>query len=268
MRADETAARSSGNPVSLDGPARDPAVARTTSAADVVHVASLSKRYGEVVAADDVSFALPAGSVTGLLGPNGAGKTTVLRVLLGLAEPHKGEALILGRRYRDLDRPMHVVGAVLESGDFDPGRNGRDHLRVLAFAADVPQRRVDEALAVVGLARAAKRAVRTYSLGMRQRLTLAAALLGSPQLLVLDEPANGLDAKGVHWLRTFLRGFAADGGTVLVSSHVLAEIAQTVDHVVIVDRGHVVARSSLAELVADGKTLEEVYLALTSEDAA
>jgi ABC-2 type transport system ATP-binding protein len=230
----------------------------------VVAVESLTKRFGDLVAVDRLSFALEAGTVTGFLGPNGAGKTTTLRLLLGLAEPTAGEALLFGRRYRDLERPSRRVGAVLESNDFHPGRSGRDHLRVLALAAEISRSRVEEVLELVELQPAASRRVRTYSLGMRQRLGLAAALLGDPELLVLDEPANGLDPAGVHWLRTFLRGFAERGGTVLVSSHVLAEIAQTVDHVVIIDRGRLVAIARLDELAARGESLEEAYLALTA----
>ncbi len=192
----------------------------------VVTVNSLTKRYGELVAVDDLTFSLEPGTVTGFLGPNGAGKTTTLRLLLGLAEPTAGEALVFGRRYRELERPVRQVGAVLESNDFDPGRSGGDHLRALALAAEIPPSRVDEVLQLVELTANADRRVKTYSLGMRQRLGLAAALLGNPELLVLDEPANGLDPAGVHWLRGFLRSFADRGRTVLVSSHVLAEVAQ------------------------------------------
>jgi ABC-2 type transport system ATP-binding protein len=187
-----------------------------------------------------------------------------LRLLLGLAEPTVGEALVFGRRYRDLERPASRIGAVLESNDFHPGRSGRDHLRALALAADIPPGRVDEALELVELASAARRRVRTYSLGMRQRLGLAAALLGDPELLVLDEPANGLDPAGVHWLRRFLRRFAEQGGTALVSSHMLAEAALTVDDVVIIDRGRRIASGRLDELTERGRTtLEELFLALT-----
>jgi ABC-2 type transport system ATP-binding protein len=171
----------------------------------VVSVSSLTKRYAEVVAVDDVTFSLDAGTVTGFLGPNGAGKTTTLRLVLGLAEPTAGEALVFGRRYRELDDPAGRVGAVLESNDFHPGRSGRDHLRALALAGEIPGSRVAEVLELVELAGAANRRVKTYSLGMRQRLGLAAALLGDPELLVLDEPANGLDPAGVHCLRTFVR---------------------------------------------------------------
>jgi len=231
----------------------------------IVSIAGLTKRYCEVTAVDDLSFTLPRGTVTGFLGPNGAGKTTTLRLLLGLAEPTSGTALVFGRRYAQLEDPSRLVGAVLESGDFHPGRSGRDHLRVLATTANIEPRRVDEMLDLVGLAPAAQRPVKTYSLGMRQRLGLAGALLGDPQLLVLDEPANGLDPAGVHWLRTVLRTFADDGGTVLVSSHLLAEVAQTVEHVVIIDRGRVVANAPLHEIAGRNQTLEDAYLALTTE---
>jgi ABC-2 type transport system ATP-binding protein len=229
----------------------------------VVRISSLTKRYRDVVAVDDVSLSLDAGTVTGLLGPNGAGKTTTLRVLLGLAEPTAGEALVFGRRYRELDQPARQIGAVLESNDFHPGRSGRNHLRMLALAAEIPPGRVEEVLALVELEAAADRRVKTYSLGMRQRLGLAGALLGGPELLVLDEPANGLDPAGVHWLRTFLRRFAEGGGTVVVASHVLAEVAQAVDQVVIIDRGRLVAISAIGELTAGGRTLEDAYLQLT-----
>src|SRR5262245_46543300 len=232
----------------------------------VVSISSLTKRYGGVVAVNDVSFSLDAGTVTGFLGPNGAGKTTTLRVLLGLAEPTAGEALVFGRRYRDLDEPARQIGAVLESNDFHPGRSGRDHLRMLAYAAEIPSGRVEEVLALVELEAATDRRVKTYSLGMRQRLGLAAAVLGDPELLVLDEPANGLDPAGVHWLRTFLRGFAEGGGTVIVASHLLAEVAQAVDQVVIIDRGRLTTISTLEELTEGGRTLEDSYLELTEGD--
>jgi ABC-2 type transport system ATP-binding protein len=231
--------------------------------AAVVTVRALTKRFGDIVAVDDLSFSLEAGTVTGFLGPNGAGKTTTLRLLLGLAEPTAGEALVFGRRYRDLNDPARRIGAVLESNDFHPGRTGRNHLRVLAAAAKIPFGRVDEVLVLVELEAAADRRVRTYSLGMRQRLGLATALLGDPELLILDEPANGLDPAGVHWLRGFLRRFAEQGRTVLVSSHMLAEAALTVDEVVIIDNGHLVATGRLGELTQGGRTLEDVFLGLT-----
>jgi ABC-2 type transport system ATP-binding protein len=211
---------------------------------------ALSKRFGSVLAVDDLSFTLPAGTITGFLGPNGAGKTTTLRMLLGLAAPTSGRALVLGRPYASLDRPALSVGAVLEATDFHPGRSGRDHLRTLGRAAGIPDSRTDEVLGIVELQAAAKRRVKGYSLGMRQRLGLASALLGDPELLILDEPANGLDPEGVHWLRDFLRAFASEGRTVLVSSHVLAEVAQTVDQVLIINHGRLVIESSLQELTA------------------
>jgi ABC-2 type transport system ATP-binding protein len=249
---------------SADGrPTPMPASVAPLLGAPVVSVSQVTKRYGEVVAVDDVSFSLEAGTVTGYLGPNGAGKTTTLRMLLGLAEPTAGEALVFGRRYRELEQPIGRVGAVLESNDFHPARSGRDHLRALAFAAGLPLRRVEEVLELVELREAAKRRVRTYSLGMRQRLGLAAALLGDPELLILDEPANGLDPAGVRWLRTFLQGFARQGNTVLVSSHLLAEVAQTVDQVLIIDHGRLLARGRLDELTNEQRTLEDVYLELT-----
>jgi ABC-2 type transport system ATP-binding protein len=239
-----------------------------TSDVAVVSCRAATKRFGELVAVDGVTFSLERGTVTGFLGPNGAGKTTTLRLLLGLAEPTSGEALIFGRRYRELEQPARRVGAVLESNDFHPGRSGRDHLRMLAVAAELPPGRVEEVLALVELASAGGRRVKTYSLGMRQRLGLAAALLGEPELLVLDEPANGLDPAGVRWLRTFLRGFAEQGGTVLVASHLLAEVAQTVDRVVIIDRGRLLASARLDELAGRGQTLEDAYLKLTAGGAA
>jgi len=229
----------------------------------VVVVSSLTKRFGEVVAVDDLTFSLRPGTITGFLGPNGAGKTTTLRLLLGLAEPTAGEALVFGHPYREIDDPARRVGAVLESSDLHPGRSGRDHLRALALGAEIPTGRVEEVLGLVALDAAAHRRVKTYSLGMRQRLGLAAALLGDPELLVLDEPANGLDPAGVHWLRRFLRRFAEQGGTVLVASHMLAQAAQTVDQVVIIHRGRLVASGPLDELTVGGRTLEDAFLELT-----
>lgn len=234
----------------------------------VVECLGLSKRYGEVIALDTISFSLPRGTVTGFLGPNGAGKTTTLRLLLGLAQPSAGQALVFGRPYRELEQPIRRVGAVLESTDYHPSRSGRDHLRILALAANIPTNRVKDVLELVELSKAAGRRVRTYSLGMRQRLGVAAALLGDPELLILDEPANGLDPAGVRWLRTFLQDLAAQGRTVLVSSHLLAEVAQTVDRVVIIDHGRLLAQGTLDELTGEGRNLEDVYLELTGGEAA
>src|SRR5262249_20729964 len=208
----------------------------------VIEVEHLTKRYRRAKAVDDLSFSVPRGRITGFLGPNGAGKTTTLRVLLGLALPTSGQATVAGHRYRDLDAPLRTVGAVLEASNYHPARTGRNHLRVLATAAGIAGPRVDQVLAQVELSAAANRRVGTYSLGMRQRLSVAAALLGEPELLVLDEPANGLDPEGIRWLRNFLRSFADGGGTVFVSSHVLA------DEVVIIHRGKLIAQQTVAEL--------------------
>jgi len=213
-----------------------------------LEVQCVTKPFGEVVAVDNLSFEVAGGSVTGFLGPNGSGKTTTLRMLLGLVAPTAGSATINGTPYRQLVDPFGRVGAVLESTNFHPGRRARDHLRVLCVAAGLPVSRVDEVLREVGLADAGARRVKGFSLGMRQRLGLAAALLGEPEVLILDEPANGLDPEGVHWLRRFLRAYADRGRTVLVSSHLLAEVAQTVDDVVIIAAGRLITQSSLADL--------------------
>jgi ABC-2 type transport system ATP-binding protein len=250
---------------SVDERARPPLVPADPDARDsVVAARSLTKRYGELIAVRELTFSLRPGTVTGFLGPNGAGKTTTLRLLLGLAEPTAGEALVFGCRYCELDDPARRVGAVLESNDFHPGRSGRDHLRALALAAEIPRGRVEEVLKLVELEAVAARRLKSYSLGMRQRLGLAGALLGDPELLILDEPANGLDPAGVHWLRGFLRGFAEQGRTVLVASHVLAEVAQTADQVVIIDRGRLLTTGPLSDLTERGRTLEDVYLDLTT----
>jgi ABC-2 type transport system ATP-binding protein len=215
-----------------------------------VEARELTKRYGSTVAVDRLSFSIPRARITGFLGPNGAGKTTTLRALLGLVRPTAGDALVAGTHYARLREPLHSVGAVLEADSFHPARSGRNHLRVLATAAGVPWERADEVLAEVELDAAAHRRVGGYSLGMRQRLSVAGALLGRPSLLVLDEPANGLDPEGIRWLRNFLRSFAADGGTVFISSHVLAEVAQLADEVVIIRRGRLVAHEPLDVLTA------------------
>jgi ABC-2 type transport system ATP-binding protein len=215
----------------------------------VIQARSLTKRFGNLVAVDHLSFNVPEGTVVGFLGPNGAGKSTTLRMLLGLVTPTEGTATFDGRAYRDLADPLHTVGALLDSSGFHPGRTARDHLRVQALAGALPPSRIEEMLELVGLAPAAKRRVGTFSLGMRQRLGLATALLWDPQVLILDEPANGLDPEGVRWLRKILRSLAAEGRTVLVSSHILAEVTQTVDSVVILDRGKLVTESTLDQLV-------------------
>jgi ABC-2 type transport system ATP-binding protein len=229
-----------------------------------VEVQGLTKTFGRVTAVREMTFTAPAGKVTGFLGPNGSGKTTTLRMVLGLVRPDAGEALIGGVRYGRLARPRRSVGALLEATSFHPGRRARDHLRVLADAAEVPARRVDEVLDQVDLAPAARRRVREFSLGMRQRLGLAAALLGDPQVLLLDEPANGLDPAGIAWLRGMLRGLADEGRTVVIASHVLSEVAQTVDHVVIVSEGRLRFAGPLGEIGAENNALESAFLRLTA----
>jgi ABC-2 type transport system ATP-binding protein len=217
-----------------------------------IHVAGLTKQYGDVRAVDDLSFDVRSGAVTGFLGPNGAGKTTTLRMVLGLARPTAGETTVKGRRYVELEEPARTVGANLEIAGAHPGRSGRNHLRALAEMAGLPRTRVQEVLTLVELAGAADRRAGKYSMGMRQRLGLAATLLGDPEVLVLDEPANGLDPQGIRWLREFLRGMAGEGRTVLVSSHVLAEVAQTVDDVVVIHRGRLVDQGPVARLTGAG----------------
>jgi ABC-2 type transport system ATP-binding protein len=232
--------------------------------ANAVDVENLTKRFGSTLAVDDLSFSVQAGRIVGFLGPNGAGKTTTLRALLGLINPTAGRATIEGRLYGALEDPTATVGAVLDGGMLHPGRSGRNHLRALARASGVAPARVDELLELVALTDAANRRAGGYSLGMRQRLGLAGALLGNPELLILDEPANGLDPAGMHWLRGFLRQFAHSGRTVLISSHVLAEVAQTVDSVLILNQGRLVATRRMADLDTAPGSLEAIYLELTS----
>jgi len=214
-------------------------------------VERLTKRYREAVAVDDLSFQVDGGRVTGFLGPNGAGKSTTLRALLGLIRPTSGRALVLDRPFAELRDPARTVGAALDASDVHPGRSGRSHLRTLAAAAGIPTSRVDEVLALVELTPARNRLVKGYSMGMRQRLALAGALLGDPRILMLDEPANGLDPQGMRWLRDILRSLAAEGRTVLISSHVLSEVEQTVDEVVVISAGKLVTQGPLADLIAE-----------------
>jgi ABC-2 type transport system ATP-binding protein len=217
-----------------------------------IQISDLSKRFGGVTAVKNLSFDVEAGRVTGFLGPNGAGKTTTLRALLGLVRPSSGSATFAGQRYDELDRPASRVGAVLEDASFHPGRSGRNHLRALAATGGHPAGRVDEVLAVVGLADAGGRRVKGYSLGMRQRLAIAVALLGDPSVLILDEPPNGLDPPGIGWVRGFLREQADRGRAVLVSSHVLAEVAQSVDDVVVIAGGELRAAGALDDVLGGG----------------
>jgi ABC-2 type transport system ATP-binding protein len=216
----------------------------------VIEVESLTKRFGSTLAVDDLTFTVSPGTITGFLGPNGAGKSTTMRAILGLVRPTTGRTAVLGRPYRELVDPVRRVGVLLETFDAHPGRSGRNHLRVLAVGGGIPRSRVDEVLAMVDLTVAARRRVKGYSLGMRQRLGLAAALLGDPEVLVLDEPANGLDPQGIRWLRDFLRSLAAEGRTIFISSHVLSEVAQTVDDVVILHRGRLVSHAAMADVEA------------------
>lgn len=215
-----------------------------------ITVTGLTKRFGETVAVDALSFSVAMGRIVGFLGPNGAGKTTTMRMLLGLMHPTAGSATITGVHYSELEHPAQTVGALLDGDDLHSGRSGRNHLRVLARAAGVSETRVEEVLALVDLTAAADRRAGGYSMGMRQRLGLAAAMLGDPRVLVLDEPANGLDPQGIRWLRDFLRSLAAEGRAVLISSHVLAEVAQIADEVVVINRGRSVLQASLADLLA------------------
>lgn len=229
-------------------------------------IRGLTKTYGDTRAVDEVSFTVRSGTITGFLGPNGAGKTTTLRCLLGLARPDSGEGLINGQRYAALKNPITHVGAALEGTSFHPGRSARNHLRTVCEAAGIPLTRADEVLSEVELSQAARKRVGRFSMGMRQRLTLANALLGRPKVLILDEPANGLDPAGIDWLRGFLRKQVDEhGATVLVSSHVLTEVAQTVDEVVIVSRGRLVKQGSLASVTQGGANLHDVFLELTGE---
>jgi ABC-2 type transport system ATP-binding protein len=234
--------------------------ARTARSA--VDIREVTKRFGSVLAVDRLTFQVQEGTVTGFLGPNGAGKTTTLRILLGLVRPDGGTATVGGRAYRELENPTRLVGAVLEASSIASGRTARNHLRVRGLAGNVHPGRIDEVLQMVELTGAADRRVGSFSLGMRQRLSLAATLLGDPAILILDEPANGLDPEGVRWLRGFLKDLARDGKTVLVSSHLLSEVAQVADRVVIVNRGRLVVESSLDELLRDAGTddLEGVFL--------
>jgi ABC-2 type transport system ATP-binding protein len=233
----------------------------------LIEVHGLTKRFGQVLAVDRLSFTVEAGTVVGFLGPNGAGKTTTLRMLLGLVRPDAGTATMNGTAYRDLSEPLHQVGAVLEASSFYPGRTARNQLRVQAMVSQSDPTRIEDVLELTGLTAAAGRRIGGFSLGMRQRLGLATALLSDPEVLILDEPANGLDPDGVRWLRDLLRGLAAEGHTVLVSSHLLAEVAQTVDSAVILDHGRLVAQASLAELTAGEHNLEDAFLKLTREAA-
>jgi ABC-2 type transport system ATP-binding protein len=233
----------------------------------MIEVRGLSKRYGDTVAVERLSFDVRPGVVTGFLGPNGSGKSTTMRLLLGLDAPDAGQARINGRRYRELAWPLREVGALLEARAFHPGRSARAHLAALAAGNGIPRSRVEEVLGLVGLAEAAGRRAGRFSLGMGQRLGIAAALLGDPGVLLLDEPVNGLDPEGIRWIRRLLRSLAAEGRTVFVSSHLIGEMASTADRVVVIGRGRLLADTSVAELSAGAASLEEAFFELTSDSA-
>jgi ABC-2 type transport system ATP-binding protein len=233
----------------------------------MIEVRGLTKRYGPAVAVDRLSFTVRPGTVTGFLGPNGSGKSTTLRMIMGLDFPDSGQARIGGRAYRELNWPLREVGALLEARAFHPGRTARSHLAALAASNRIPRARVDEALATVGLAEVAGRRAGKFSLGMAQRLGIATALLGDPEVLILDEPANGLDPEGIRWLRTLLQAQAAQGRTVLVSSHLISEMALTAEHLVVIGRGRLLADTSVAELSARSASLEDAFFELTRDSA-
>jgi ABC-2 type transport system ATP-binding protein len=230
----------------------------------VIVVEQLTKRYGRTVAVDALSFAVRPGHVTGFLGPNGAGKSTTMRMILGLDRPSAGRALVDGRPYARLRRPLRQVGALLEGRSAHPGRRAVDHLRYLARSNDIPPSRVAEVLSLAGLSDSSRRRAGDLSLGMAQRLGIAAALLGDPPILLLDEPVNGLDPEGVHWLRSLLRRYAAEGRTVLVSSHLMAETALVADRLVVINRGRLLADATVADFVAGAPSLEAAFLAAVS----
>jgi len=228
----------------------------------------LTKRYGRTVAVQDLTFTVRPGVVTGFLGPNGAGKSTTMRMLIGLDRPDAGQAAVNGKTYRELPLPLREVGAMLEARSFHPGRSARAHLRSLALSNAIPAGRVEEVLGLVGLEAAARRRAGTLSLGMAQRLGIAAALLGDPGIVILDEPVNGLDPEGIRWMRNLLRSLAAQGRTVLISSHLISEVAQTADDLIVVGQGRMLASTTVAELSATAGSLEEAFFRLTQNTAS
>jgi ABC-2 type transport system ATP-binding protein len=233
----------------------------------VIEIRGLTKRYGATVAVDGLSFDVQPGTVTGFLGPNGSGKSTTMRMLLGLDAPDAGHAWIDGRPYGELPWPLREVGASLEAKAFHPGRSARSHLAALAASSDIPRSRVDEVLDTVGLSSVARRRAGTFSLGMAQRLSLAAALIGNPAVLLLDEPVNGLDPEGIRWIRGLLRSLAAEGRTVFVSSHLIGEMALTAQRLVVIGAGRLLADTTVAELSAGATSMEDAFLELTTGSA-
>ena len=230
----------------------------------MIEVRGLTKRYGPTVAVDGLTFEVQPGTVTGFLGPNGSGKSTTMRMIIGLDEPDAGQAWIGGRSYHELGWPLRRVGSLLEAKSFHPGRSGRAHLAALAASNGLPARRVDQVLAMVGLTQAAGRRAGKYSLGMAQRLGIATALLGDPEVLMLDEPVNGLDPEGIRWLRSLLQSLAADGRTVFISSHLISEMALTATDLIVIGQGRLLAQTTVAELSARSTSLEEAFLDLTA----
>ena len=229
----------------------------------MIEARGLVKRYGPTTAVDNLSFDVRPGTVTGFLGPNGAGKSTTMRMMLGLDRPDAGTVRINGKNYHDARSPLREVGALLEAKAFHPGRTARSHLAALAASNDIPRRRVDEVLEITGMDKAADRRAGKFSLGMAQRLGIAAALLGDPAVLLLDEPVNGLDPEGIRWIRNLLKNLAARGRTVLVSSHLISEVAQTADQLIVIGQGRLLAQTTVAELSARSNSLEEAFFQLT-----
>ena len=235
----------------------------TTLERAAITARGLTKHYGRTVAVQDLSFTVRPGVVTGFLGPNGAGKSTTMRMLIGLDQPSAGQALVNGRPYQELRRPLREVGAMLEAKSFHPGRSARAHLRALAVSNDIPDRRVEEVLGLVGLEAVGRRRAGKFSLGMAQRLGIAVALLGDPAIVILDEPVNGLDPEGIRWVRGLLKSLAAEGRAVLISSHLISEVAQTADELLVIGQGRLLAHTTVAELSATASSLEDVFFRLT-----
>src|ERR1700749_4262955 len=237
--------------------------AEGTGAGAMIAARGLTKSYGRTVAVADVSFTVRPGTVTGFLGPNGAGKSTTMRMIIGLDRPDAGQATVNGRPYRELRWPLREVGAMLEAKAFHPGRSARSHLSSLAASNDMPAGRVEEGLALTGLTSVARRRAGKFSLGMAQRLGIAAALLGDPAVVILDEPVDGLDPEGIRWIRNLLKSLAAEGRTVLISSHLISELAQTAEDLIVIGRGRLLAHTTVAEMAATASSLEDAFFRLT-----